>query len=189
MLVAQPQAIGSRELQLLGERARGKIHCLILHWTAGNYGQAYDEYHLNLDAAGEVYRTATDLEQYKSHTWKRIMGSVGLALCCCAGAFFRDDGGIDYGEQPPTQLQIERTAQAIAVLTRALGLAINAKTVLTHAEAALLDGYGPGSGDSELRWDLWLLPDLPISDRLVSGGDVLRGKALWYSARPVLPAW
>lgn len=51
---------------------------------------------------------------------------------------------------------------------------------MTHAEAAIADGYGPCSGDGEMRWDLWFLPDLPLTDILLPGGEVLRGKAAWY---------
>ena len=53
-------------------------------------------------------------------------------------------------------------------------------TVMTHQEAAALDGYGPFSGDPQTRWDLWYLPDLPLSAQLKHGGYVLRGKAIWY---------
>ena len=51
---------------------------------------------------------------------------------------------------------------------------------MTHEEAAMLDGYGPYSGDPETRWDLWYLPD--SDGTMKSGGDVIRGKALWYLA-------
>ena len=50
---------------------------------------------------------------------------------------------------------------------------------MTHAEAAIRDGYGPGSMDPELRWDLWYVRDYP-GNGLVQGGRLLRGKALWY---------
>lgn len=74
-------------------------------------------------------------------------------------------------------------AQVIAIITEVCGLDISEETVLTHQEAATLDAYGPGSGDPETRWDLWYLPDAPITDRLVQGGRVLRGKAIWYRSR------
>lgn len=71
-------------------------------------------------------------------------------------------------------------AQVIAVLAMALDLKIGFETVTTHAEAACMDGYGPGSGDSETRWDLLSLPDLPQDASLRPGGVVLRGKAVFY---------
>jgi hypothetical protein len=69
-------------------------------------------------------------------------------------------------------------AKAMATLAQGLGVLITPECFMTHAEAATLDGYGPGSGDPETRWDLWRLRDF---DGIVkSGGDVLRGKANWY---------
>ena len=53
--------------------------------------------------------------------------------------------------------------------------------VLTHCEAALIDGYGPYSGDAETRWDLWYLRDSPGDGLMKPGGQVIRGKALWYA--------
>lgn len=43
------------------------------------------------------------------------------------------------------------------------------------AEAAELDGYGPNTTCE--RWDLWTLPG---STDWGSGGDYVRGKALYY---------
>jgi hypothetical protein len=47
--------------------------------------------------------------------------------------------------------------------------------VMTHAEAANLDDYGPDT--TWERWDLWFLKD---GDEPGSGGDMIRGKAAWY---------
>lgn len=43
------------------------------------------------------------------------------------------------------------------------------------AEAAELDDYGPNTSCE--RWDLWVLPD---TEEWGSGGDYIRGKALFY---------
>ena len=75
-------------------------------------------------------------------------------------------------------MQIETLAKAVAVLTACLELEINVLTVTTHCEAALFDGYGPHSGDPQLRWDLWYLPDLPLDSVLKPGGYVIRGKEM-----------
>ncbi len=169
-----------RQLYQLGAAAKGRISRLYLHWTAGHYGQAFDGYHLNIDSDGQLYKTCAALTSRKSHTYRRNTGSVGIALCCAYNATCSAAGQVNFGPEPPTAAQIEKAAQVIAVLTLALGLAVDFGTVTTHAEAACMDGYGFGSGDSDMRWDLLLLPDHPVSDALRPGGVVLRGKAEWY---------
>ena len=56
------------ELVALGHNRISQIY---LHWTAGRYGQLYDDYHFNIDADGSVYQTCTQLTELKSHTWHR----------------------------------------------------------------------------------------------------------------------
>ena len=163
------------------------IRRIILHWTAGRYGQVFDDYHINIDKDGEIYFTCEDLADLKAHTWMRNTGSIGITLDCCYDAVIGKavEGTtpyINWGPYPPTQKQIEAMAMVIAVLTANLGLDINEDTVFTHAEAAKRDGYGIDSSDPEMRWDLLYLPDLPLTDKLCDGGRVLRGKALWYRA-------
>ena len=60
-----------------------------------------------------------------------------------------------------------------------LGLPIDDSTVLSHAEAATLDGYGPGSGDADTRWDLAYVPT--SGGGLIEGGDFIRQLAQHYS--------
>ena len=55
MLVPNPLSITHRQLHTLAQQARGKISHLYLHWTAGHYGQAFDDYHINIDRDGQVY--------------------------------------------------------------------------------------------------------------------------------------
>lgn len=107
-------------------------------------------------------------------------GSIGIALCCASEAQACSGRDTNFGGEPPTVVQIETLAKTVAVLTACLELEINVLTVTTHCEAALFDGYGPHSGDPQLRWDLWYLPDLPLDSALKPGGYVIRGKALWY---------
>ena len=77
-------------------------------------------------------------------------------------------------------MQMEILAKVVAVLCAALELGISPRTVLTHCEVAVKDGYGPGSGDPETRIDLMLLEDRPYHRELYPGGEVLRGKAMGY---------
>lgn len=160
---------------------------IYLHWTAGRYGQLFDDYHLNIDQDGSIYASTDDLSETLAHTWHRNTGAVGVALCCCYGSTSND-----LGPYPPTAKQIEAMAQCITVVADALDLTIDRYRVMTHAEAAdnidgLLprgDEYGPLNGCE--RWDLQYLgtPESPSwttdYDDPHTGGNVLRGKANWY---------
>ena len=202
MLVENPVVITEKELMKLARQARGRITTIYLHWTAGRYGQVYDDYHLNIDQDGTVYVTCDDLCERKAHTWKRNTGTIGIALCCgydanCElptaipaktawGAVepyeYRDpyQAMVDLGSEPPTAIQIEVLAKIVAILCKELNLANSSEHVQTHCEIAFQDGYGPGSGDPETKWDLWFLPDICRKDRLFPGGCLVRGKAAYY---------
>lgn len=180
MIVVNPVEIDYKSLAEVAKPCRGKINRIYLHWTAGHYGDVYDDYHLNIGPDGELYLTCTEFTELKAHTWRRNSGSIGIAMCCAYGASAIRGSETNFGNEPPTQKQIEAMAKAVAVLAYALGLEIKLLTVTTHCEAALFDGYGPHSGDPETRWDLWFLPDRPLTEKLVPGGNVIRGKAQWY---------
>ena len=172
------------ELAKMAKTAKGSIDRLYIHWTAGHYDSTFGDYHINITGAGELFLSTDDLTEVLAHTWHRNTGAIGIALCCCVDATINCDGTFSLGSEPPTGLQIEKTAQVIALLADVLGLPIDAEHVLTHAEVGDLDGYGPakiGTEDFE-KWDLWRLPDYDGEWR--EGGDVLRGKANWYLNGP-----
>lgn len=162
MIVVNPVQIDYKKLAEVAKLSRGKINRIYLHWTAGHYDDVYDDYHINIGAGGELYLTCEDFTELKAHTWRRNTGSIGIAMCCAAGASAIRGSETDFGKEPPTQQQIEAMAKTVAVLTYVLGLEIKLLTVTTHCEAALFDGYGPHSGDPDTRWDLWYLPDRPL---------------------------
>lgn len=120
----------------------------------------------------------------------RNHGAVGVALDCC-----KDATSNDLGKFPPSPSQIEGIAQVTAILCKALDIPCDIDHILTHAEAANnLDGVNPGYEDNGYpdgkygpgysweRWDAWFLKN---GDKPGSGGDVLRGKALWYQQHGV----
>lgn len=160
---------------------------IYLHWTAGRYGQMYDDYHVNIDRDGSIWASTDDFSETLTHTWHRNTASIGITLCCGYGATTND-----LGDYPPTSEQIDAMAQVVAVLATALWLTIDSERVLTHAEAAdnidgLLpegDEYGPNNGCE--RWDLQFLgtdesPEWTTdysSPR--TGGNVIRGKANYW---------
>lgn len=162
------------ELKQLAQEAVGSISHIYLHWSAGHYGSFFEDYHINIDEDGSVFVTG-DLTELKSHTWRRNSNAVGVALACCY-----QGQTSDLGPEPPTVQQIESMAQVIAVLADTMGIPITAKYIMTHAEAADLDGYGPATTCE--RWDLAILQN---GDAWMSGGDTLRGKAEYYLANGV----
>lgn len=175
--------ISLQELRRMARAAKGCIDKIYLHWTAGNYGQYSDDYHICIDGDGTIVACCNDLTELKEHTWRRNSNAVGVAMCCCAGASAYAGGVIDFGEQPPTPAQIDRMAKVTAVLCEELGLEINRYNVMTHCEAAEIDGYGPSTTCE--RWDLWRLKDIPGDGQLKDGGDVIRGKAIWWQQNGV----
>ena len=72
-------------------------------------------------------------------------------------------------------------AMMIAILCIVLAIPLDAEHVATHCEVAAVDGYGIGSGDPELRWDLSYLPDK--DGRMRPGGELLRELAQGYAER------
>lgn len=177
-------ALQSKNTLWSAAKGVGRDVKLYLHWSAGHYGQFFDDYHINIDQDGSVHVTTNDFSQTKSHTYKRNTASIGISLACCYNATMNH-----FGKEPPTQMQIEAMSQVVAVLCKALDLTIDIYRVMTHAEAANnLDGLNPGyesngypdgkygPGFSCERWDLWFMPGVEKGE----GGNVLRGKALWY---------
>ena len=169
--------IGATPLYYLAKQFAGDIDTIYIHWTAGWYGSFFDDYHINIDYDGTIYLSTDNLAARKSHTWMRNSRSIGIALACCGDASAKADGTIDFGSHPPTAKQIEAVSVVVDVLCAALELPIDPEHVMTHCEAAELDDYGPSTTCE--RWDLWYLPDY-INGGLKPGGDMIRGKALWY---------
>ena len=159
-----------QELIEIAQEAQGQIDKIYLHWSACHYGSFFSDYHINIDADGSIHISTNDMTEKLAHTWRRNTGAIGIAMACCYNATSND-----LGEEAPTAEQVESMAKVIAVLSYALQLEITPGNIMTHAEAADLDGYGPATTCE--RWDLAILQN---GDEWMSGGNVLRGKAIWY---------
>ena len=172
------------DVRRLARNARGFISHVYLHWTAGHYGQCYDDYHLCIDKDGNIFLMCDRFTERKSHTLGRNGGAVGISLCCCANAKVSADGIVDLGSEPPTAIQIEVMAEVIAILADEFELPLDTDNfIMTHYEAAVRDGYGPGQ-DPDCRWDLWKIPDYyGANGALDDGGALLRGKAAFYQRK------
>ena len=154
-----------------------------LHWTAGDYDATYADYHFCITGDGVIQNTH-DLWSDSGATWKRNEGSISIALCCAkdAQAFKGFPNYAVLGNYPPTAKQIESCSHLMAIISDVFGIPIDISHFLTHGEAGdNMDGweatekYGMNSGCT--RWDLAVLDD---ETAWGDGGNVLRGKAIWY---------
>lgn len=179
-------AENAREAVWRQARSYGRDPKVYLHWSAGHYGQFFDDYHINIESDGTIYVSTEDLSDVLAHTYHRNSGAIGVSLACAYGA-----NTSNLGNEPPTDDQIEAMAQVTWKLCDGLWLTIDKDHVMTHGEAAdnedgieASDPYGPKS--TVERWDLEYLgtDESPAYNPYATdgsrGGDVLRGKALWY---------
>jgi hypothetical protein len=163
-------AVASKDYLWNNANSVGRDVILYLHWSAGRYGQFYEDYHINIDADGSLFISNDNLAVTLSHTWHRNTGAIGISLAACYGATTDN-----LGDYAPTKDQVEAMAQVIAMLCESLDLTIDRAHVMTHAEAAEDDEYGYSTTCE--RWDLLMLA---TGDEPWSGGETLRGKGEWY---------
>lgn len=177
------RTISLGEITDIAKAAVGKIDTIYLHWSAGRYETAFNDYHINIDGEG-IYKTHHDSFTVKlSHTYQRNTGSIGVSINACYNATFNN-----FGSYPPTEAQITSLATVTAVLCCELNLTCDIQHVMTHAEAAdNMDGrtglvfYGPANGCE--RWDLWFWPGVKHGE----GGNILRTRIRDNIAKSKLP--
>ena len=154
-------------IRTMAEAAAGQIDRIFLHWSAGHYGQFFEDYHINIDYDGSIYVSTEDLTEVKAHTWHQNTGAVGVAMACAYQATTNN-----LGPEPPTPAQLQSMAQVVKALCNGLGLPVNYEHVRTHAEQADIDGYGPATTCE--RWDGWFWS---AGDTPGSGGERIRQMA------------
>ena len=66
MQISSAPLLTAAKLSELVALGHNRISQIYLHWTAGRYGQLYDDYHFNIDADGSIYQTCTQLTELKS---------------------------------------------------------------------------------------------------------------------------
>ena len=107
---------------------------------------------------------------YAAHTAGRNAYAAGLSIMAMSGA--RPD---DFGPYPLTAEAIDALCRVAAALASFYAIPIDAGHIMTHAEAAVLDGYF-GVAEEE-RWDIARLTPsaLPLTARdAMETGDELR---------------
>lgn len=109
---------------------------------------------------------------YAAHTAGRNSFAAGLSVMG-----MRDATPSDFGLYPLTMSQIDAMCALAAEIARAYDIPIDAKSVTTHAEAAIEDGYFGAAADE--RWDIARLaprPGPPTHDEAIATGEILRAR-------------
>lgn len=165
----------------------GRIERIYLHWSGGDYTTVYPSYHycITYDPVRGVEAIAThDLRanmrdvyldaaaEYAAHTYRRNSYAAGLSVMA-----MKDARPQDFGDFPLREDMIDAMCGVAAAIATQYGIPVDAEHIMTHAEAAVQDGYF-GSAEDE-RWDIACLEPLARSltpDDALRTGDVLRDR-------------
>lgn len=154
---------------------------IIVHWTAGAHkATTFDKshYHILIEGDGTVIRgTPTiDLNQspvrgrYAAHTLNCNSGSIGVSLCCMAGA---RESPFNAGPAPMTRAQWDKLPHVLAALCERYSINVTPKTVLSHAEVQANLGIVQRG-----KWDIARLAFDPSVSGAKACGDIFRTKTL-----------
>jgi hypothetical protein len=137
---------------------------IILHWTAGSHAASSNDkehYHVLIEADGSLVRgdhsikdnDSTNDDDYAAHTRGLNTKSIGLSVCCMAGA---EESPFKTGRFPMTKTQWLQMAAVTAELARFYEITITRQTVLGHGEVQRILGVKQRG-----KWDPMVLPWMP----------------------------
>jgi hypothetical protein len=154
--------------------ASSPMQQIYLHWAGTPYNSAPSVYNSIAKGDGTLVRNHAYGKRGLAHTYGRNSKGVGLSIAAMGVKGGKWSEKRAWKEFPPTNAQLNAMTAEAARIAIAWGWKksdINKSKILTHAEAALQDGYGPGSGDSQMRWDYHYMSP---GGRPGSGGEILR---------------
>lgn len=154
-----------------------RLERIIFHWTAGNHkASATDRshYHILIEGDGNVVRGEHSIAANgigasgprASHCLNMNTGSIGVSLCCMAGAI---KSPFNPGLAPMTSVQWHTLADVLAELCRSYQIPVTPKTVLSHAEVEKNLGVR-----QRAKWDVSRLPFDPSLVGAQACGDAMR---------------
>jgi hypothetical protein len=165
---------------------QGRIDKLYIHWSAHDYHAVFPAYHfcVALNEANEVIVVNThDVREnmravheapdkpYAQHTRNRNSFALGIAVMG-----MQDSKPDDFGPYPLTEELLDALCLVGAKLAAHYNVLVDAEHIMTHAEAAVRDGYF--GTEPEQRWDIARLkPDrrrLVPQDAFVAGNELRR---------------
>jgi hypothetical protein len=162
---------------------RGPITHIYTHWSAHDYASVFPAYHFCIatSAHGILVVNTHDVREnmravyeepespYAQHTRGRNSFALGISIMGMEGAT-----PSDFGAYPLTEELIDGLCLVGARLAAFYGVPIDAEHVMSHAEAAVRDGYF-GIGEDE-RWDIARL--VPSTKPLVEADAIEVGEEL-----------
>lgn len=155
----------------------GRLERIIVHWTAGQHRASDTDrshYHILIEGGGGLVRGDCPISangiggtgKRASHTLNCNTGSIGVSLCCMAGA---KEQPFDPGKAPMTAAQWERLVRVVADLCRRYEIPVTPQTVLSHAEVQANLGIRQRG-----KWDVSRLAFDPLVKGAKACGDLLR---------------
>lgn len=152
---------------------------VIMHWTAGAYAASeLDKEHYHMVIEGDLDLIKGDYSikdnevihgtHYAAHTRNCNTGSIGISLCCMAGAI---ETPFNAGKFPMKKEQMDKLIECVAQLCRFYGIPVTRQTVLSHAEVQPTLGITQAG-----KWDYTRLPFEPTIIGALAVGDFIRSR-------------
>jgi hypothetical protein len=152
---------------------------IIMHWTAGAYvASEVDKEHYHMVIEGDLDLIKGDYSikdnevihgsNYAAHTRNCNTGSIGVSLCCMAGAV---ESPFNAGKFPMKKEQMDKLIECVAQLCRFYGIPVTRQTVLSHAEVQPTLGITQAG-----KWDYTRLPFEPTIIGALAVGDFIRSR-------------
>jgi hypothetical protein len=196
-LDAHALAQGEALLDVLPHLGAGQsLSRAYLHWIVSPYGYDDKAYNITVSLHDDAWLAVVDTDPalnateppqpgYAAHTYQRNGHAIGLAVAAMDGATTSD-----FGPHPVQGHELEVLCAAAAACALKYGIDVAGQTesgeptVMTHAEAAIVDGYYCGhTTDPDCRWDLARLqpsPDSLTIEEAHETADVLRARIRQY---------
>jgi len=157
---------------------KADIDRVIIHWTAGSHQASKtdrEHYHILWEFDGTAIRGIPTIDKndadgaksgYAAHTLNCNTGSIGVSMCCMAGAI---ESPFKVGSAPMTKEQWDAMISGVADLCKQYGIPVTDRTVLTHAEV-----QGTLGIKQRGKWDITRLAFNPSVVGAKACGDLLR---------------
>jgi hypothetical protein len=156
-----------------------RMERVICHWTAGGHkANSVDRkaYHILIEGDGTLMRGVHSIKDneapitgpYAAHCLNANSGSIGVSLCCMAGA---TESPFNAGPAPMTRVQWKTLATVVADLCRRYSIPVTRSTVLSHAEVQATLGIKQRN-----KWDFTRLAFDPEVRGALVIGNMLRAE-------------